>query len=131
MNQHTLLLRQVHPSFVQADKISSQVFSITSQVFKPTPKDENRLSVYNGDKFTAEESYTHFINIDANNKSDGVVGVTPDECDSENLNCSENNDPFDGHSIIDFTSLTSGQIEKKAKKLKAYALKRGWLYRKS
>lgn len=68
MHQDTLLLRQVHPSFVQANNISSQVFNITSQVFRPTPKDEN-------------------------------------------------NDPFDGHAIIDFTNLTNGQIDKKAKNI--------------
>jgi len=113
MHQDTLLLRQVHPSFVQADKISSQVFTITSQVFRPTPKDENKLSVYNGEKFTPEGSLSHFRKIDANNKSYGVVAVTAQECNNEDLNCEENNDPFDGHSIIDFTGLTNGLIEKK------------------
>ena len=61
MDPNTLLLRQVHPSFVQAENVSAQVFytlmqglAVTSQVFKPTPKDENQLSVYNGDKFTPE-----------------------------------------------------------------------------
>jgi len=39
MTENTLLLRQVHPSFVQDGKI-------TSQVFRPTPKDENKLSMY-------------------------------------------------------------------------------------
>jgi FlaG/FlaF family flagellin (archaellin) len=130
MNQHTLLLRQVHPSFVQADKISSQVFNITSQVFKPTPKDKNKLSVYNGEKFTAEESHTHFTGNDVGT-SCGVVGVTCDECSKESLVCLEDNDPFDGHAMIDFTGLTNNQIEKNAKKLKASATTRGWLYRQS
>lgn len=128
MHQNTLLLRQVHPSFVQADKISSQVFSITSQVFRPTPKDENKLSVYNGEKFTAGDSYIHFLEVD-DNKSDGVVAVTVQECATENLNCEEDNWPFDGHAIIDFTNLTNGEIERKAKKLKAFATTRGWLYK--
>ena len=131
MHQDTLLLRQVHPSFVQADKISSQVFTITSQVFRPTPKDENKLSVYNGEKFTPEGSLSHFRKIDANNKSYGVVAVTAQECNNEDLNCEENNDPFDGHSIIDFTGLTNGLIEKKAKKLKVVAMNRGWLYKQN
>ena len=131
MHQDTLLLRQVHPSFVQADKISSQVFSITSQVFRPTPKDESKLSVYNGEKFTAEGSHTHFKKIDAANKSHGVVAVTVEECNNEDLNCEENNEPFEGHSIINFTSLTNGQIEKKAKKLKVVAMNRGWLYKQN
>jgi hypothetical protein len=53
MTDTSLIHRQVHPSFVQAGSISSQVFSVTSQVFKPTPKDLGKLSVYNGEKYTA------------------------------------------------------------------------------
>ncbi len=130
MNQDTLLLRQVHPSFVQADSISSQAFSITSQVFKPTPKDEGKLSVYNGQKFTAEGSYHHFIATNPNG-SIGVLGVTSNECDTEALPCVEDNNPFDGHATIDFNGLSNNQVDKKAKKLKALALNRGWLYKQN
>lgn len=129
MHQDTLLLRQVHPSFVQADKISSQVFSITSQVFRPTPKDDYKLSVYNGEKYSPKESHAHFTNMNSDFKSYGVVAVTIQECKNEALNCTENNFPFDGHSFIDFEELPNGQIEKKAKKLKNYATERGWLYK--
>lgn len=131
MQKDTLLLRQVHPSFIQADKISSQVFSITSQVFKPTPKDNNKLSVYNGEKYSPQESHTHFTNIDKSYKSHGVVAVSVEECNNEVLNCEENNIPFDGHSFIDFEPLSINQIEKKAKKLKNYAMSRGWLYKQT
>lgn len=129
MHQNNLLLRQVHPSFIQADKISSQVFSITSQVFKPTPKDVNKLSVYNGEKYFPQESHTHFTGIDSSYKSVGVVAVTVQECNNEELNCEENNIPFDGHSFIDFAALSGNQVEKKAKKLRNYAMERGWLYK--
>ena len=87
------------------------------------------MSVYNGEKFTAEESYIHFKKFDDNNKSDGVVAVMVQECRNENLNCEEDNWPYDGHSTIDFTKLTNGEIERKAKKLKALATNRGWLYK--
>jgi hypothetical protein len=129
MNPETLLLRQVHPSFVQAGNVSSQVFSVTSQAFKPTLKDEYKLSVYNGDKFSGEASHEHFTNTGAN-KSFGVMAVTPAECAIESLCCEENNDPFDGHAFIDFAGLTSSQIDKKAKILRNAASKRGWLFRK-
>lgn len=128
MTEETILLRQVHPSFVQANNISTQVF-ITSQTFKPTPKDNGKLSIYNGEKFTAETAFTHFI--DAGHKSAGVLGVTPNECQSVSnvLTCHEDNDPFDGHGYIDYNSLDSNNaIEKAAKKLKAAAIARGWLY---
>ena len=53
MTGATFLFRQVHPSFVQAGRV-------TSQVFRPTPKDQSLLSVYDGDQITAEDSWTHF-----------------------------------------------------------------------
>ena len=52
MDNDTLLLRQVHPSWMVGDTISQQVFS--SQTFKPTPKDEGLLSMYNADVFNAD-----------------------------------------------------------------------------
>lgn len=127
MEKETLLHRQVHPSFVQADKISVQVF-ITSQVFKPTPKDENKLSVYNSEKFTAKESFSHFIS-ELKNSSMGVVSVNLEECNLEELTVVEDNLPFDGHCHINFENLTSNQVEKKAKKLKLAAINRGWQYK--
>jgi len=129
MNSSATLLRQVHPSFVQADTISSQVFTITSQVFRPTPKDEGLLSTYNGEKFTPEASHTHFTS-ESGNQSFGVVGVTGDECDAQQLKWGEDNDPFDGHSYVDFNGLTNKAIETKAKFLKKIAMGRGWLYKK-
>ncbi len=128
MEKQTLLHRQVHPSFVQADKISLQVFIITSQVFKPTPKDDSKLSVYNSEKFTAKESFSHFISEPKNN-SIGVVSVNVEECSLESLPVIEDNIPFDGHCHIDFKNLTSNQVEKKAKKLKLAAMNRGWQYK--
>jgi hypothetical protein len=38
MTPETLLLRQIHPSFVQAGRV-------TSQAFRPTPKDGSLLSI--------------------------------------------------------------------------------------
>lgn len=124
MNPKTLLLRQVNPSFVQGNTISTQVF--TSQTFRPTPKDEGKLSVYHGDKFDARESFDHFT--ERGYASAGVVGVTKIECDTEALPVDEDNDPFNGHCSIDYKGLSNGQMEKKAKKLKSYAQARGWLY---
>jgi hypothetical protein len=124
MNLETLLLRQVNPSFVQGDTISTQVF--TSQTFRPSPKDEGKLSVYQGDKFNAGESFDHFIK--RSYASAGVVAVSKLECDTEALPVNEDNDPFEGHCSIDYNGLSSGQIDKKAKKLKSYARVRGWLH---
>jgi hypothetical protein len=53
MTGATFLLRQVHPSFVQAGRV-------TSQAFRPTPKDRSLLSVYDGDQITPEAAWIHF-----------------------------------------------------------------------
>ena len=119
-------MRQVHPSFVQGDSISSQVFS--SQVFTPTEKDNNLLSTYNGDKFFADESFYHFEN--QGYKTSGVVAVKNEECQNESLPVIEDNDPFDGHCSIDYNGLTNNATKKKAKKLKKRASDRGWLFHK-
>jgi len=124
MKDESFLHRQVHPSFVQGDTISSQVF--TSQVFKPTPKDDFQLSVYNGELFEAEESYDHYT--EDGKKSSGVVAVTKAECIINELPVKLDNVPFVGHCSIDYSGLTTGEISKKAKKLKVLASVRGWQF---
>ena len=127
MNINTLLLRQVHPSFVLKDNISVQVFTASSQTFRPTPKDDLKLSVYNNEKFSPQESYNHFISQEGNFSFE-VLAVNSLECQKESLTCLEDNNPFDGHSIIDFSGKSKGQIEKSAKYLRSAAMSRGWLY---
>ncbi|WP_421752492.1 hypothetical protein [Croceimicrobium sp.] len=125
MDKETQLLRQVHPSFVQGDTISTQVF--TSQVFAPTPKDDNKLSTYNGNKFSPVDSHVHYSELGY--VSSGVVSVTVEECESESLSTEEDNDPFDGHCSIDFNDLSTNGVKTKAKKLKKHASTRGWLHK--
>ncbi len=52
MQPATLLLRQVHPTWLK----DGQVLSLA---FRPFPKDAGLLSVYDGDLITAEASHTH------------------------------------------------------------------------
>lgn len=124
MTDNTLLLRQVHPSWVQGDTLSQQVFS--SQTFRPTPKDGGLLSVYNGDKFTPAEAYTHYTAQGL--ASAGVVAVTPAECATVAVPVLEDNTPFDGHCSLDYRALTGNAVKKAASTLKDYATKRGWLH---
>lgn len=132
MTGETLLHRQINPNWVQNTTISSQAFlsevDISSQSFTPTEKDEDLLSVYNGEKFTAEESYIHYRK---NYPSIGVLSVNVTEVYSiDKLSCVENNDPFDGHSIINYTEVESkNQIKKKAKLLRNLAVARGWTHK--
>jgi len=126
MKDNTLFFRQVHPSFIQGDTISSQVF--TSQVFKPTPKDKGFLSVYNSELFSAEESFYHYTE-DGNKKSVGTLAVSKLECDQNNLPIQNDNIPFKGHCSLDYRGLSNNEIGKKAKKLKSLAQKRDWQFR--
>lgn len=120
MNDDTLLLRQVHPNFVQDGRITSQAFS-------PTAKDARKLSVYDGDQFTAEESWTHFTSRGLS--SAGVVAVSVRECLVLQLRVSPSPQVFEGHVDIDFTAISESGLKRIAKQLRVHASQRGWLYR--
>ncbi|OIN59963.1 hypothetical protein [Arsenicibacter rosenii] len=132
MKENTLLHRQIHPNFVQNKIVSTQAFikenDVASLSFVPKESDNNKLSVYNGDKFTPEQAYDHYTQKFT---SFGVLSISKSECDSITpLSVAEDNDPFDGHSYIDFTAISSkNQIKIKAQKLRDTAIKRGWSYR--
>lgn len=120
MTENTLLYRQVHPSWVQAGRI-------TSQVFKPTPKDQNKLSAYDGDRITAQEAWVHYTTALQLNSA-GVVAVTAHECHSESLKVDPDGQPFPEHVSIDFSSRGNRSVEAIAKRLKRAAEERGWQY---
>lgn len=120
MNNNTLLLRQIHPAFMQQDKM-------TSQAFRPTPKDEKLLSVDNGDKVSAVEAWARFIE-NPQCQSAGVMAVSYQECTSEALNVIEDGTPYPEHCSIDFNDLSNGHINAKSKKLRFFAEQRDWLF---
>jgi hypothetical protein len=76
VTDQTLLLRQIHPSFIDRDRV-------TSQAFRPTEKDRGKLSVYDGDLISAEGSWKHYTARVL--KSAGVLAVTVGECAAEQL----------------------------------------------
>ncbi|HRB71566.1 MAG TPA: hypothetical protein PK776_06935 [Flavobacterium sp.] len=132
MTNATLLHRQIHPSWIQNNFISEQAFlaenNIASLAFTPSEKDNKKLSVYNGEKFSAQDSFDHFTK---QFYSAGVLSVTFAEVITiENLNAYEDNMPFDGHAVIDYSNIeTTNQIRKSAKKLKNKAIERGWTHK--
>jgi pterin-4a-carbinolamine dehydratase len=122
MNNETMLYRQVHPTMIEKGKV-------TSQVFRPTPKDKKQLSAYDGDQITAENSWQHFTNT-LSFVSVGVVGVTVEECQHHHLVIIPDPKTFREHVLIDFTSHdTENQIKKTSKLLRSVADNRGWLYK--
>jgi hypothetical protein len=120
MNEATMLLRQINPSFLQDGRV-------TSQAFRPTPKDESRLSVYDGDQIHPEPAWNHFVN-QPKCVSVGVMGITVTECTVLELPVRPDPTPYPEHVIIDFAAFSKNQVEKKAKQLRAKAESRNWLY---
>lgn len=121
MTGNTLLLRQIHPSFVQNG-------FPTSQAFRPTPKDKSLLSVYDGDLIDATAAWSHYT-TDLQLSSVGTMAITVEECTAEGLPARSDTEPFPEHAIIDFTDLSEKDCLRKSKKLQVKAVARGWLHR--
>lgn len=118
MNPATHLLRHAHPNFMDGDQISSQVFM-------PFPRDDGKLSVYDGDQMSAEESYRHYTE-ELGNRSHSVWAVTKAEADGEGAEAKPDPLPgFAAHSCVDFGSRPEKICRKIAKRLKAFAVQRG------
>ncbi len=120
MSPATLLLRQIHPTFVQAGRVSSQAF-------RPTPKDERRLSVDNGDRIQPNAAWARFVSNPIC-LSAGVMAVSLAECDAQSLTVIEDGNPYPEHCSIDFSAFEKREIERKAKQLSCQARERGWLF---
>lgn len=137
MDKNTLLHRQIYPTFITGEKISHQAFPegsvvIGSDAFTPKPRDNDQLSVYNGEVFTPERSYQHYTE-GLKLISQGVLSLSVKEVHSiEPLEAVADNDPFDGHAHIDFSRCPSkNQKKKRAGKLRDCAVKRRWTYLQS
>ena len=120
MDSETKLLRQIHPTFVQNGRP-------TSQAFRPTPKDENQLSVYNGAMITATASW-HYYTETLSLESAGVMALNHGECAGQQLKVIEDGVPIPAHCYVDFSGVSKPDAEKKSKMLSAFAKKRGWLF---
>jgi len=122
MNDLTLLLRQLHPQFWKDHQL-------TSQAFMPFPKDDGRLSVYDGDQVTAEAAYRHYTE-ELQLVSVGVWAVCGAESSGlglENLPDALPNSP--AHAVINFAARSEKECRKLAKKLRDFAVARDALYR--
>ncbi len=118
MTAVTLLLRQVHPNFVQNGFASSAAF-------RPNETDNGLMSVYDHDLITAEAAWLHYTNV-LLKKSAGAAAVSVEECLAESLPPRPDTQPFPEHAVIDFKAVEGKQWRSKSKKLQAKALARGW-----
>lgn len=122
-----LLFRQVHPSFFRDDRM-------TSQAFRPTKKDEGKLSVARSsltDARKAFEHWTHKLGL----LSAGTWAVSVAECTKHEVRAFPEPlasppervaDP--AHAFVDFRDLSNGRVESKAANLRNEALVRGRLH---
>ena len=123
MKPQTLLYRQVNESWLQLGIPSSQTF-------RPTPKDNGKASVYDGDIIgSAEASYRHWTE-ELMLTSVGVLAVTEGECTELKLPAFTDGILFSAHATIDFTGCkTNGEIKRLAGDLTQLAFVRGWQHR--
>jgi hypothetical protein len=121
-----ILLRQVHPSFIQEGRVSSQAF-------RPTPKDQKKLSVNRSSLIEAREAFI-FYTERKKLASAGVWGVSVREVtEIAGLNIEEDpiTDPPEdpSHSLIDFSGIDSeNKIKPISSKLAEKARTRGSLF---
>jgi len=131
-----LLYRQVHPSMVQGDTPSNQVFDAnvswpSSEAFRPGHQDAGCLSVVQGSKTTPKESYEHYVD-DLGLTSAGVWAVTVGEAQHVKRRVVDDAGlvaeiPF--HAYVDFRDCSSpNQMKKYSPKLRDAAKSRGPLY---
>lgn len=118
-----LLFRHVHPSWVR-DGIP------TSQAFKPTPKDEGRLSVQRGSLTTAEAAFlkhTQGLGLQADSTWAVTVGEVLDEPVPRPVFADPLLEPVHdpARAFVSYEGLARKEIETKAKLLLAAARARG------
>lgn len=121
MTPETILLRQLNPNFVPDGEL-------TSQAFFPFPKDDGKLSVYDGDKISPPDSHRHYTGV-IQKESVGVWAVSVKEAATHDLK--SGNSPLPNspaHAHIDFEARDEKLCRKLAKRLKAAALTRGCLF---
>ena len=122
MNDDNLLYRQIHPSWITEGEVGSQAF-------RPSKKDEGKLSVHDGEQVEAIDSWSHYTRVE-NFESVGVMAVTVGECKSLGLSVNPSPKlltPF--HCEIDFTEFSGNQRKIKSQQLADFAKARGWQYR--
>jgi len=121
MKADSLLLRQVHPHFFPDGQLSSQAFF-------PFPKDNGKLSVYDGNLISPVESFVHYTQK-LGYQSVGVWGISNGEVLATGLRSAQDPLPDSpAHALINFGKASNKECRKLAKKLKALALARGILH---
>lgn len=118
-----MLFRQAHPQWVQQGVP-------TSQLFKPTPKDEGKLSTARQSKIDAEGAYKHHVD-ELGLASAGTFGVNLNEVGGAGLRAVDDScrvDMPNFHAYIDCRDRSRKDLETAAKLLTRQARERGLLF---
>ena len=123
-NTQELLWRNVHPIWIDDGQL-------TSQAFRPTPKDDKRLSTARQQKIAPDEHFREYTEV-LSLTSSGVWAISVGEAHQESLRCiydAESNavpDPCPtGHTSVDFSDHGNGRIRRIGSALRDAAEARG------
>lgn len=124
-NTSELLLRQIHPNFIDADGIPA------TDRFRPYSGDNNKMSVDMSSKTTPEESHARYASL--GRRSGGVFGLSVGEFADEAIDCFE--DPIEetgkenpAHAFADYGQHELGAQKLISKRLHRLACARGILF---
>ena len=123
MNDETLLHRVITPMWYVQNGV------VASQAFRPGPRDDKQMSVYDGDQIAAEASWRHYIRNPDMPAPIGVLSITVNECAEQSIPVLPDPETFPEHVLVDFREFGTNQIKRKSARLRDAAVERGWQYR--
>lgn len=119
------LWRQAAPAHLVQDGTVSYL------VFRPTSRDDRKLSVFRETVVTAKEAYDN--HVDAGRASLGTLGVRVGQVRDTDLRAIDDSTTSDdlpaGHAFIDFRPLTKRQTNTAAERLLRQATANGWAFK--
>lgn len=125
-----LLLRQIHPTWIQENEVSTKAFdpaSLSSLAFNPTKQHQFKLSTAHGKMISPEAAWERHTQ-QLGQKSVGVMAVSVAECQTQELPAIHDRYQFEDHVSVDFNGLSNGQRGRKASALREAAQKRDWQF---
>lgn len=141
MKYEEMLMRSCSPSEAWWDPAVDRP---SSQLFKPTPKDEGKLSVADGNKTTPEDFFNEFTDA-MGLQSRGIWGIAKEEIAPVEGVTQKNEDGSEdeiileyeedegrgkpqGHCLLDMSGLSKSLTKRVAKTLRNKAVEHGCLY---
>jgi hypothetical protein len=121
-----VLFRQIHPDFIQNGEPSSDRF-------RPSQQDQNKLSLDRSKLVTASQAHANYVA--GGRASAAVFGLSVGEFSNENIPCVEDPLPAAGerlanpaHALADYSRHSPSDQKLISKRLKRIAVRRGCLH---